>query len=349
MKNVLSLCMNTLKDMKTNTMYLNSQSNIVDDTDSSSDDNEDHEQNLNFSKLTKSSISKKRNLSTDRHHYLSGQTKFSNRRSIISSSPYPVSPKLTFDQGTQTDATLDPNIAKIELLEAMLKRLYQQFLSLIGEAATNETQSVFADFSETEISEMDHQSEELAFKDESAIDPPLNISNIEAVNDEKNKNAKRLCIRRASAQTTNTTLPNTDINNDMIPLGAGATKLPVTVINAIDWSSYTTATRQLLKAIFPRKVLATHSLTGKQSPAFADKPPKKALDSTIVNDIVDTVSDVCGVSKRTVRSCITTKCTDEAKLYRNRQQYKQNNESRENQENKIPPSPSSNETTASKK
>lgn len=49
------------------------------------------------------------------------------------------------------------------------------------------------------------------------------------------------------------------------------------------------------------------------------------------------------------RSCITTKCTDEAKLYRNRQQYKQNNESRENQENKIPPSPSSNETAIMKK
>lgn len=49
------------------------------------------------------------------------------------------------------------------------------------------------------------------------------------------------------------------------------------------------------------RVLATHSLTGKQSPAFVNKPPKKQLDPKLVEDIVDTVSERCGVPQRIVR------------------------------------------------
>lgn len=49
------------------------------------------------------------------------------------------------------------------------------------------------------------------------------------------------------------------------------------------------------------RVLATHSLTGKQSPAFSNKPPKKRLDPKMVEDIINTVADRCGVPKNLVR------------------------------------------------
>lgn len=49
------------------------------------------------------------------------------------------------------------------------------------------------------------------------------------------------------------------------------------------------------------RVLATHSLTGKQSPAFSNKPPKKCLDPKMVEDIIITVADRCVVPKNLVR------------------------------------------------
>ncbi|XP_050348186.1 protein insensitive-like [Nymphalis io] len=111
-----------------------------------------------------------------------------------------------------------------------------------------------------------------------------------------------------------------------------------------DSTSHTSATRQLLQAVFPRRILATHSLTGKQSPAFANKPPKKQLDPKLVDDIVNTVAERCNVSKRIVRSSITTKCSDEAKLYRNRQRYRKKRE-QQNRENVPPSSATSDEST----
>lgn len=53
--------------------------------------------------------------------------------------------------------------------------------------------------------------------------------------------------------------------------------------------------------LFSFSVLATHSLTGKQSPAFKNRPPKKILDPQLVDDIVNTVSTKCGVPKNLVR------------------------------------------------
>lgn len=48
-------------------------------------------------------------------------------------------------------------------------------------------------------------------------------------------------------------------------------------------------------------MLATHSLTGKPSPAFPNKPAKKKLDAALVNDIVQTVVEKCGVPENVVR------------------------------------------------
>ncbi|XP_028031663.1 protein insensitive-like [Bombyx mandarina] len=119
-------------------------------------------------------------------------------------------------------------------------------------------------------------------------------------------------VRRMSAQTTN------NLDSDMVPIGFGNTRVSAKVLNKIDWKSHTTATRQLLQAVFSRKTLATHTLTGKQSPAFANKPAKKILDPALVEDVVNTVSQRCGVPPNLIRGVITNKCQDESRLYRMR-------------------------------
>ncbi|KAL3278525.1 hypothetical protein HHI36_024215 [Cryptolaemus montrouzieri] len=73
-------------------------------------------------------------------------------------------------------------------------------------------------------------------------------------------------------------------------------------------------------ALFPRDILATHSLTGKPSPAFigSNKEIKEKLDETVISDIIDIVSTKCGVTESMVRSAITTKCADENKMFKKR-------------------------------
>ncbi|CAH0400956.1 unnamed protein product [Chilo suppressalis] len=75
-----------------------------------------------------------------------------------------------------------------------------------------------------------------------------------------------------------------------------------------------------------RRVLATHSLTGKASPAFPNKPAKEKLDPRLVQDIVQTVMDKCGVTESQVRTVITTKCADECKMSRARSLNNRNTE-----------------------
>lgn len=142
-----------------------------------------------------------------------------------------------------------------------------------------------------------------------------------------------------------------DENADkMIVIGSNKTAIPTHILRSIDWDNYRQATRKLLVTLFSRETLATHSLTGKPSPAFHDqnKPVKDGLDPGIIADIVHIVSKYCGVSESQVRTAITTKCADENKMYKQRkqqekkQQFKQpnaslnssNNPSTETMENK---------------
>ncbi|XP_063537536.1 protein insensitive-like [Cydia strobilella] len=126
--------------------------------------------------------------------------------------------------------------------------------------------------------------------------------------------------------------------NDMVQIGHGYASVPTRILSQINWSSYTAATRKLLAAVFSRRVLATHSLTGKSSPAFPGKPAKKQLDPRLVDDIVQVVVERCGVPASRVRTIITTKCADENKMFRNRQQnIKKEQLIIQNQEN-VPPS-----------
>ncbi|CAK1555715.1 unnamed protein product [Leptosia nina] len=109
------------------------------------------------------------------------------------------------------------------------------------------------------------------------------------------------------------------MGGEMISIGDGNAVVPARLLKYMDWTSYTNATRKLLTAVFPRNVLATHSLTGKRSPAFPNKPAKKKLDAALVNDIVQTVVEKCNVPENVVRTSITTKCADESKMFRSRQ------------------------------
>lgn len=118
-----------------------------------------------------------------------------------------------------------------------------------------------------------------------------------------------------------------------IIIGSNKTSVPAHVLRSIDWENYRQATRKLLVTLFSRETLATHSLTGKPSPAFHDqnKPVKTSLDPNIIGDIVHIVSKYCDVTESQVRTAITTKCADENKMFKQRkqqekrQQFKQPN------------------------
>ncbi|XP_041982096.1 uncharacterized protein LOC121735360 [Aricia agestis] len=105
---------------------------------------------------------------------------------------------------------------------------------------------------------------------------------------------------------------------DMVPIGSGNTLIPKTLYESLNWNSYTNVTRKLLQILFSREVLSTHSLSGKRSPAFSNKPAKKQLNPITVDDIVATVAKKCDIKESFVRTCITVKCADEAKMLRQR-------------------------------
>ncbi|XP_052743235.1 early boundary activity protein 2-like isoform X3 [Bicyclus anynana] len=103
-----------------------------------------------------------------------------------------------------------------------------------------------------------------------------------------------------------------------VPIGSGKTLIHKDKFRKVNWKSYTIATRTLLLATFPRRILATHSLTGKRSPAFQDKPAKMCLDPKIVSDIIIEITSKFNVKENLVRSAITTKCADECKMFKMR-------------------------------
>ncbi|CAG9564580.1 unnamed protein product [Danaus chrysippus] len=353
-KNVVTLCMNTIKEMKTGQLLLDPQEGRslnalnrtcklpeeVETSSSDSDSDEEIHHNLNLTKsMTKHHYQSKRPDSMPSgqiSRLLNDKTIFHSRKPLKSSTPLPEKPfndaiKLTFDQGTQTDPEQHPS-EKIEELQVVLERLYGQFLALIAEVELKENQSAIEaaenNFSEPNVMQ-DFVNTDTQYLTNADIELDQN-------------QAKVLQVRRASAQTTNAGLSMVDYNTDMVSIGSGNVTVPARLWATMDWTSHTSATRQLLQAVFPRRVLATHSLTGKQSPAFVDRPPKQRLDPKLVDDIVTTVSERCNVPKRIVRSSITTKCTDEAKLYKNRLQQRKRDQ--RNPEN-VSPQASSNESS----
>lgn len=114
----------------------------------------------------------------------------------------------------------------------------------------------------------------------------------------------------------------------MVEIGPNGTMITETALRNINWSlSGTAITRKILVAVFGRETLASHNLTGKPSPAFLDcgKPLKNRLNESKVADIINFVMQITGLTQKEVRCAITTKCADENKMLRLREEKKANN------------------------
>ncbi|XP_037825877.1 early boundary activity protein 2 [Lucilia sericata] len=110
--------------------------------------------------------------------------------------------------------------------------------------------------------------------------------------------------------------------DENIILGPNGTQVDVLSYNSIIWSSAASATRQLLGFVFSSDVLATHTLTGKPSPAFygRERPAKMQLDPIKAADIIHCVRSKFKCTEREIRAAITTKCSDTSKKYKRRHQ-----------------------------
>ncbi|KXJ75781.1 hypothetical protein RP20_CCG011072 [Aedes albopictus] len=109
---------------------------------------------------------------------------------------------------------------------------------------------------------------------------------------------------------------------ELTTIGPNNTMVKKQILRAINWTNYKAATRKLLMTLFSREVLASHTLTGRPSPAFMGdraKPVKDKLDQRIIADIIAIVAKRCNVSEPMVRTAITTKCADENKMSRMKQ------------------------------
>ncbi|CAH1639231.1 unnamed protein product [Spodoptera littoralis] len=88
-------------------------------------------------------------------------------------------------------------------------------------------------------------------------------------------------------ENNNTAIEPTDKpDKEWIGIGSGKTLVHKDKFKNVKWKSYTIATRSLLLAVFSRRILATHCLTGKKSPAFLHKPAKMSLDPQAVSDVI---------------------------------------------------------------
>ncbi|XP_055713280.1 uncharacterized protein LOC129807807 [Phlebotomus papatasi] len=101
-----------------------------------------------------------------------------------------------------------------------------------------------------------------------------------------------------------------------IVIGPNGTKIAAQVLKGINWACPSVATRKILVAVFSRNVLATHSLSGKPSPAFLDRNAKKQLDPLKIQDILHFVTKNANIPESNVRSVITAKCADENKMFK---------------------------------
>ncbi|XP_032519118.2 early boundary activity protein 1-like [Danaus plexippus] len=226
--------------------------------------------------------------------------------------------------------TLSINVKDLLDIKASFEELFRLLNDLKPETGNNTEINSFKDITtheksnipsyESEHSE-DNQSEDLNRSDDNVL-----ITN---------KYSKARVISDNSREKQS---PNNE--NEWIPIGSGKTLIHKDKYRKVNWKSYTIATRTLLLATFPRRILATHSLTGKRSPAFQNKPAKMCLDPKIVSDIILEITSKFKVKENLVRSIITTKCADECKMYKSRTK----NKKIKDQEN-LPPAINAREET----
>ncbi|KAL3274704.1 hypothetical protein HHI36_016081 [Cryptolaemus montrouzieri] len=99
-------------------------------------------------------------------------------------------------------------------------------------------------------------------------------------------------------------------------LGSGGTTVPRSEYEKLNFRrmKYTIAVRRLLKLKFTREELATHSQTGKESPAFKGvKARKPQLDPVRVGDIRHHVAQQYKIDISVVNKAITNALADARK------------------------------------
>lgn len=110
--------------------------------------------------------------------------------------------------------------------------------------------------------------------------------------------------------------------DNKVILGPNGTEIGLQAYNDINWTSAAGATRQLLGFVFTNDILATHTLTGKPSPAFygRERPDKMQLDPNKIVDIIFCIRTIKKCTEREIRAAITTKCSDTSKKYKRHSQ-----------------------------
>ncbi|KAJ8715159.1 hypothetical protein PYW08_005140 [Mythimna loreyi] len=111
------------------------------------------------------------------------------------------------------------------------------------------------------------------------------------------------------------------VGDEWVAIGSGKTLVHKDKFNRVKWTSHTVATRTLLLAIFPRRILATRNLKGIKNGT------KKRLDPKIISDIISEIMSRFNVRVNEVRAIITIKCADESKILKAYQEtYRRMNE-----------------------
>ncbi|XP_067624386.1 early boundary activity protein 1 [Eurosta solidaginis] len=106
---------------------------------------------------------------------------------------------------------------------------------------------------------------------------------------------------------------------EMVIIGPNGTKIEKETFHEVNWESSGSAiTRKILSLIFDDSILATHSLSGKKSPAFMefDMPLKGQLDPYVIDDIIYFMKLTRNVTKQEVKMAVTGKCADVCKKLR---------------------------------
>ncbi|XP_054087221.1 protein insensitive-like [Zeugodacus cucurbitae] len=116
-------------------------------------------------------------------------------------------------------------------------------------------------------------------------------------------------------------------SSDIVKIGPNGTTVSRLDFEKLRECSASLATRNLLALIFDRQTLATHSLSGKPSPAFRyeERMLKAQLDVKKVNDIIHFIRNAFNYSEKEIRSTITMKCADVARTFKGKEnKHKEN-------------------------
>ncbi|XP_017774117.1 PREDICTED: uncharacterized protein LOC108560907 [Nicrophorus vespilloides] len=158
-----------------------------------------------------------------------------------------------------------------------------------------------------------HQTQENIQKEHSLNTKENN--NIEQSYCNKTKELQNIIYDKSKENNLNFVEESIGISSKYIYFGQNNTRIPKDVFFSIDWTCYKLATRRLLLEIFPKNVLATHSLSAKEGTKFMQriKSPKPVLNVKIIEDIISVVCEKCKCTPTLVRTAIAYKCGNVSK------------------------------------